>query len=225
MPLPDSGHSPETMSATTVAVPHNESEQVYLPDVASNPEAGRYKELIEAARSQGAEYSKIWDLFAFRESFTSHLARFTEGVLRTPASISPALRELIAAYTSHQNECDFCTQAHAAAASELFGSETLVWSVLNDLEASPLEAGEKALLRFTAKITRNLPAITGEDVEQARAAGWDDEAIYYAITTCALFNFYNRWITATGVPEMSLEAHRLQGQNLARRGYIREEKK
>ena len=56
-----------------------------------------------------------------------------------------------------------------------------------------------------------------------RAAGWDDEAIYYAITTCALFNFYNRWITATGVAEMSGEAHRLQGRHLARHGYVRKE--
>ena len=81
------------------------------------------------------------------------------------------------------------------------------------------------MLRFTSKITKNLPAVTAEDVEEVRSAGWDDEAIYYAITTCALFNFYNRWISATGVPEMSPEAHRLQGQNLARHGYIREEKR
>jgi uncharacterized peroxidase-related enzyme len=213
------------MSASTLAFPKNESDQLYLPDVASNPQPGVYKDLIESARSRDQEYSKIWDLFAFRGSFTVHLARFSQGVLRTPASISAALRELIAALTSYQNECRFCTQAHAAAASELFGNETLVWSVLSDLEASPLEAKERALLRFTSKITKNLPGITGDDVEQVRAAGWDDEAIYYAIITCALFNFYNRWITAAGVPEMSAEAHRLQGQNIARRGYIREEKK
>jgi uncharacterized peroxidase-related enzyme len=213
------------MPATTLAFPKNDSEELYLPGVASKPEAGVYKDLIDAARSRDQPYSKIWDLFAFRESFTVHLARFSEGVLRTPASISAALRELIAALTSYQNECRFCTQAHAAAASELFGGEALVWSVLTDLEASPLDDKVKVLLRFTSKITKNLPGVTGEDVAQVRAAGWDDESIYYAITTCALFNFYNRWVTATGVPEMSLEAHRLQGQNIARRGYIREEKK
>jgi uncharacterized peroxidase-related enzyme len=212
------------MPDTTLTRPQNASGQLYLPGVVSNPEDGVYKDLIDAARDQDAEYSKIWDLFAFRESFTVHLARLSEGVLRSPASISNAMRELIAAFTSYQNECRFCTEAHAAAAADLFGSETLVSMVLSDLEGSPLEAKEKFLLRFTAKITKNLPAVTREDVEEVRAAGWDDEAIYYAITTCALFNFYNRWITATGVPEMSPEAHRLQGQNIARRGYIREKK-
>jgi alkylhydroperoxidase family enzyme len=68
---------------------------------------------------------------------------------------------------------------------------------------SNLNAKDKALLRFTTKVTKNLSSIVADDVAAVRAAGWDDEAIYYAITTCALFNFYNRWITATGVPEMS----------------------
>jgi uncharacterized peroxidase-related enzyme len=201
------------------------SQQLYLPGIEAKPREGIYKDLIAGARARNSEHSKIWDLFAFQEQFTVHLARLTEGVLRTPASISPGLRELIAAFTSYQNECRFCTEAHRAAASELLGSEELVSRVLSDLESSPLEAREKALLRFATKITKNLPAVTGRDVEEVHGSGWDDEAIYYAITTCALFNFYNRWISATDVPEMSPEAHRLQGQLLAQRGYIREEKK
>jgi uncharacterized peroxidase-related enzyme len=209
----------------TLSFPANNTQQLYLPDVRSQQEDGLYKDMIRTARENGTEYAQIWDLFAFRESFTVHLARFTQGVLRTPASIDPATRELIAALTSFQNECRFCTQAHAAAASELCGDESLVWSVLTNLESSPVDARTKTLLRFTTKITKSLAGVNRDDVEEVRAAGWDDEAIYYAITTCALFNFYNRWITATGVPEMSAEAHLLQGQHLGRRGYIREESK
>jgi len=100
-----------------------------------------------------------------------------------------------------------------------------VWNALENLESSSLEEKDKALLRFTAKVTTNLPAVGKRDVEAVRVAGWDDEAIYFAITTCALFNFYNRWITATGVPEMSEEAHRRQGKMLAEHGYVREERK
>jgi uncharacterized peroxidase-related enzyme len=133
------------------------------------------------------------------------------------------MRELIAAWTSHLNECRFCTRAHAAAAAELLGSEELVRSVLSDLESSPLPEKDKAMLRFVAKITRDLPGFTAADVECVRAAGWDDEAFYFAITTCALFNFYNRWITASGVAEMSAEAHRQQGRHLALHGYVRDE--
>jgi hypothetical protein len=51
--------------------------------------------------------------------------------------------------------------------------------------------------------------------------GWTDEAIYFAISVCALFNFYNRWIDASGVHEMSEEAHRVYGARTAQHGYAR----
>jgi len=208
---------------SSAPVRESSPKSLYLPGIENDLKPGLYKDLIESARARNEEYSKIWDLFAFQPSFTHGLSTFTEGVLREPASISPGMRELIAAWTSHLNACRFCTRAHAAAAAELLGSEELVRGVLGDLETSPLSEKDKAMLRFVAKVTHQLPAFTAADVECVRATGWDDEAIYYGITTCALFNFYNRWITATGVAEMSEEAHRRQGRHLAQSGYIRKE--
>jgi len=37
---------------------------------------------------------------------------------------------------------------------------------------------------------------------------------------CALFNFYNRWIDATGVPPMDDAGHRASGQRIATQGYL-----
>ena len=195
---------------------------LFLRDVETNQAPGVYRDLIDAARTRGGEYPRIWDLFAFGGSFTTHLARFTQGVLRAPATMTPGFRELIAAYTSYQNECAFCTQAHAAAASELLGDEVLVWAALSDPDTAVLPEREKVMLRFVGKVTKALPSVDRADVDQLHAAGWDDEAIYFAVTTCALFNFYNRWITATGVTAMSPDAHRQQGRSLAAHGYVRE---
>ena len=103
----------------------------------------------------------------------------------------------------------------------MLGNEELVWSVLRDLENSPLEEKEKALFRFIDKVNRDSPQITAADMEPLYAVGWDDEAIYFAVTICALFNFYNRWIDATGVHAMSPEAHREGGKRTALHGYIR----
>jgi uncharacterized peroxidase-related enzyme len=181
---------------------------------------GVYEGVIAKTKAEHPEYPKIWDLFAFGEDFTGHLARFTNGVLRAPASISPGMRELVAAYTSMLNKCAFCTRAHEAAAWELLEDEALVRSVLENMEASPLAEKDKALLRFVEKLTYQSHEITAEDMEPLRALGWDDEAIYYTITSCALFNFYNRWISGSGVPPMSDEMHRWQGKLIAK-GYVR----
>jgi hypothetical protein len=71
------------------------------------------------------------------------------------------------------------------------------------------------------KVNHDSPAITGADLEQARAAGWTDEALYFAITVCALFNFYNRWIDASGVHALSDETHRQGAKRSAQHGYVR----
>jgi hypothetical protein len=65
------------------------------------------------------------------------------------------------------------------------------------------------------------PHISTDDMKPLHEAGWADDAIYYAITVCALFNFYNRWIDASGVHAMSDEAHREGGKRTALHGYVR----
>ena len=97
-----------------------------------------------------------------------------------------------------------------------------MWGALRELETSALDAKHKALFRFIAKVNRESPRIAREDMRPLYEAGWDDEAIYFAITVCALFNFYNRWIDATGVHAMSDEAHRQGGKRMAAGGYARD---
>jgi len=103
----------------------------------------------------------------------------------------------------------------------LLGSEELVASVLKDLETSQLDEKHKALLRFVDKVNHDSPRTTPEDMKPLYEQGWDDDAIFFAITVCSLFNFYNRWIDATGVHALSDEAHRIGGKRTAAHGYAR----
>ena len=92
---------------------------------------------------------------------------------------------------------------------------------MRDVESSALDAQHKALFRFIDKVNQDSPRITPADLDEARSAGWTDEALYFAITVCALFNFYNRWIDASGVHPLSDEAHRLGAKRSAASGYAR----
>ena len=91
--------------------------------------------------------------------------------------------------------------------------------MIRDLEMSALGEKEKALLRFVDRVNHHSQTITAADMQPLYAVGWDDAAIYYAITVCALFNFYNRWIDASGVHAMSEEGHRQGGKRMALHGY------
>ena len=99
--------------------------------------------------------------------------------------------------------------------------EEFVEKVIRDLENSALSAKEKALFRFVDKVNGLSPQIAPDDMKPLYAVGWDDAAIYYAITVCALFNFYNRWVDASGVHALSDDAHRQNAKRSADVGYVR----
>jgi len=126
---------------------------------------------------------------------------------------------LIATVTSQSNRCPFCMTSHSFAAAELLGDLDLVQAVLADTPTAPLSNAERALIAFVEKVNRDANAITQEDVDEAKAAGWSDEALYDAITVCALFQFYNHWVGASGVPVMPLEDQKMSGRRLAQDGY------
>ncbi len=99
--------------------------------------------------------------------------------------------------------------------------EEFVAGVLRDVETSALSEKEKALFRFVDRVNHDSPQITPDDMQPLYAVGWDDAAIYYAITVCSLFNFYNRWVDASGVHALSDDEHRKGGKRSAAMGYVR----
>lgn len=92
--------------------------------------------------------------------------------------------------------------------------------MLKDYRTAPIDDREKALFAFIEKVNRESSRLQQEDVEEVKAAGWSEEALYDAITVCALFNFYNKWIDATGVSDMPAAAYAVSGERLATYGYV-----
>ncbi len=98
-------------------------------------------------------------------------------------------------------------------------------AVLKDYRTAPISEAERALFKFVTKVNRESNTITRADIAEVKAAGWAEEAIYDAISVCALFNFYNRWIDATGVQDMPALGYQMSGHRLATEGYARPEEK
>lgn len=95
----------------------------------------------------------------------------------------------------------------------------MIQAVLRDFRASPLSHQEKVLFALIAKVNSRSYELRQEDLQEASSAGWSDEALYDAITVCALFNFYNRWCDATGVHSLPAEEYEKSGKRLAQYGY------
>ena len=97
----------------------------------------------------------------------------------------------------------------------------MVDAVLNDYRTAPIDDREKALFAFIEKMNEQSNLVTREDIDRLKTAGWSEEAIYDAISVCALFKFYNAWIDATGVHDLPAGAYEMSGKRMAAEGYIR----
>jgi alkylhydroperoxidase family enzyme len=94
-------------------------------------------------------------------------------------------------------------------------------AVLEDYRTAPIDDREKALFAFIEKMNQQSNQIRRDDLDRLKAAGWSEEAIYDAVTVCALFRFYNAWIDATGVHDLPAAAYVLSGKRMAADGYVR----
>ena len=95
--------------------------------------------------------------------------------------------------------------------------------MLANVDTAPIPEKDRALYSFIRKTVADSLSIQQGDVDRVRAAGWSESAIYDAITVCALFQFYNTWIDATGVQDLPAIGYEMSGHRLATEGYAEAE--
>jgi len=137
-------------------------------------------------------------IFAAHPEIYSHWARVSEPILRGPSPLTPAQRELIGAYVSSLNSCQYCYGGHRAAA-ELFGiAPQTIDGLIQDLATAPIDSTLRPILAFVKKLTLTPTRMTQADADAVFAAGWDEAALHCAIAVCCLFNFMNRLVDGHG---------------------------
>jgi uncharacterized peroxidase-related enzyme len=163
----------------------------------------------------------IRSLVAYRTDTGRLLYDLAEALLRSDSTLTPAERELIAAYVSAGNECLFCTSSHAAASRHLYGDRAeIVDAVIADLDAAPIDEKLRALLRIAGKVQRNGRLVTEEDVGDARRLGATDREIHDTVLIAAAFSMFNRYVDglATWAPTEP-EVYAEMGRRMAEQGY------
>jgi uncharacterized peroxidase-related enzyme len=144
--------------------------------------------------------------------------KFTHEAMRGPSAWSVGDRELMAAFVSKMNECEFCIGAHGTVAVRAYQDEAKVSAVLTDLETAPIEVPLRVTLRMLGKLTRE-HTLSVNDMQIVLAAGVSREQIEDALAVCFAFNITNRLADAFEffVPDqMGMEAG---AKYLLSRGY------
>jgi uncharacterized peroxidase-related enzyme len=161
-------------------------------------------------------------LLRFRPETARPLSELTEVLLRGPSTLARGEQELIAAYVSTLNGCQYCTASHSAtAAAQLPGGMDLVEQVRADAASAPVSAKLKSLLAMAAAVRESGLDVTPEHIAAARAAGATDLEIHDTVLIAAVFCMVNRYVdglAATAPADPAVYA--AGGQRLITEGYL-----
>ncbi|MGH9665028.1 MAG: carboxymuconolactone decarboxylase family protein, partial [Bryobacteraceae bacterium] len=123
--------------------------------------------------------ASLLNVFQMFPETSKPLIEFHEVLLRGPSPFTEAERELIAAYVSGLNQCDYCQGVHTATAELLGVSGDSVSGAIDDIDAAPIATKIKPILRYARKLTQQPNSVTRADADAIFAAGWDATALYH----------------------------------------------
>ncbi len=158
------------------------------------------------------------EIFQLNKAAGRALVEYHMAVLRQPSPLSVGERELIAAYVSSLNACQYCAGVHSVTAAAFGLAEGLIDDMIDDLEAAEIDEKLRPILRYVRKLTLEPAKMVGADAEAVFAAGWDEQALHDAVCVCCLFNFMNRLLEGHGI-KGSQEIYRDRGERLMANGY------
>ena len=114
-----------------------------------------------------------------------------------------AERELGAVVASRINGCAYCASVHAKRFTELSKAPEVMQRIQTDGIEAALDPRQKAIVDYSAKLTRDPAAIGSADAAPLRAQGLSDLEILDLTHAVAMFAWANRLMQTLGEPAAS----------------------
>ncbi len=131
-------------------------------------------------KSLPAETGLLQVFQAFPEA-TQPLLEYHEVLLRGESPFSTGERELIAAYVSGLNKCNYCHAVHSQTAIALGISADVMSKLPLNPQDKDVDVSMRPVLAFVRKLTLSPGEVSATDVDPIFAAGWNDGAQQSAV--------------------------------------------
>jgi len=146
--------------------------------------------------------AKVYDGFQTWPDVYGPWTEVCQRILRdSPSKLTAGERELIGTFVSRLNECEYCYKVHNSAVEAYGMVGDLVEKLRLDIDAAPVDAKLRPILRYVRKLTLTQHKMVQADADAVYAAGWDEDDLHIAIAITALFNFMNRFVHGLGIQE------------------------
>ncbi len=148
--------------------------------------------------SYSQTFEGLPDIFLHEAKHYLPFVHFINRVMTRKSDLSHAQREMIAAYVSSLNQCNYCVDTHSRVLDAL-GEDQAATNALTNNSIDLIDPKMQSLLELAKKLSESPYKVTRADIDAAQQAGWSEQVIEDAINVICVFEFVNRTVNAFGI--------------------------
>lgn len=165
-----------------------------LPQVDPLPEATQ--KYFDVCQDKLGLVPNVLRAYAFDIDKLNAFTAMYNDIMLADSGLSKLEREMIAVVVSSINRCWYCQVAHGAAVRQLSGDPKLGEAMVMNYRVADLDARQRAMLDFAAKLTESSAKVDEADREALRHFGFSDRDIFDIASVAGFFNMTNRVASA-----------------------------
>jgi uncharacterized peroxidase-related enzyme len=147
---------------------------------------------IQAIADKSGFVPNVFKALARRPAELRAFLDYHDALMESSDGLSKAERELVVVATSGANNCTYCVVAHGAILRVRAKDPELADRVATNPYGVELEPRQRAIVDLALLIAADSAALTGAELDDARAAGLTDDEIWDVGAITALFAMSNR---------------------------------
>ena len=165
-----------------------------LPMVDPLPEATQ--KYFDICQDKLGMVPNVLKSYAFDVDKLNAFTSMYNDLMLAESGLSKLEREMIAVVVSSINRCWYCQVAHGAAVRQISGDPILGERMVMNYRTADLDARQRAMLDFAAKLTTASATVEEADRQALRDVGFSDRDIFDIASVAGFFNMTNRVASA-----------------------------
>ena len=165
------------------------------------------------------EDPSLGDVYGIDPDMYGHWMAMGGRLLEGPSAFTVAERELMGAFVSALNACNFCVGLHGAIAAAWGVEPGTLAKLVEDIETAPVRQDLKPVFRLQRKLTLEPSKVIEADTRPLFEAGWDEAAYHDAVSICCRYAYMNRLAEAYGLAAPPAEKLKQIGEIHRKDGY------
>ncbi|CUH87267.1 putative peroxidase-related enzyme [Phaeobacter sp. CECT 5382] len=165
---------------------------------------GKLKKLYARVTGPDNNVDNIMMVHSLRpHSMEGHMAIYKNVLHHTGNTIPKWFLEVLGVWVSALNDCGYCVEHHFSGLQRLLQDTDRGLAIRAAIEAkdpaaAPLDSAQRAAMVYARKLTEAPASLVEGDIEDLRAAGYDDGQILEINQVCAYFAYANRTVLGLG---------------------------